>query len=444
MLIRMPDKVRDKELPLNRAIISDIILWVILSLVLAFGVYYAMFRLPEKRGQHFTLHFKDANEITRGSTVRMMGTEIGYVSNLRIRPDHVEVTIQTYPNALPIPSGATFTILFTGIAGGKSIEIELPDIPRPPVQGKPVYIVEEPIRMKDTTDSTIEITQALQRGAENIADFFGKKKPVEELQYNIRQTHQWMNASVTFTDELDRQILALQNDLAESTRVGIDTLGGLKTRAGNAVSLTAPQRLRPKIFGVFEGMRQYGRLFSAQTQSTVQTVTLSDRLARVNAVNSQLSGWVQKSRTSVEHFPFAQYLDRFDTGYGRFEAFLNRADAMLSRDPTQEIRNFRRSVQGFNRQLESLDTRLQKDPAPKSGPSVPNSGTLQKTQSIAIADRHGRPVTTVQSRWWEQPTAPRQAAPEAEPVKAPSGLRGFVARLGQFFGTVWDALRSLF
>jgi ABC-type transporter Mla subunit MlaD len=358
----------NQKLSLNRAIISDILLWIALTLLVAYGIYFIAVVMPNKRGQTISLHFRDANEISKGSAVRMMGMDIGFVDNLHIRKDHVEIVVQTYPNALEIPSGSTFTILFTGLAGAKSIEVELPDTPQPLVGGKPLYLIEEPIRMKDTLNSQIEVTQALQKGAENIADFFGKKKPVEELQFNIQQTHQASIDAIQNLNGMNQAIRHISQEITENALSAIDTLSGLNRGSRNIVSMTQPEKLRGQVSQVLQTTQKLGRLFRAEATTTIQTITLQERLAQFNQINSQVSNRMQSLQQRVKDFPLTEWLQRIDTYQGGFADFVNKAHAFFATDRLPALKHARQSIQAFNCQLEALNTRIdarQKQPPKK-------------------------------------------------------------------------------
>src|SRR5690606_815238 len=133
---------------------------------------------------------------------------------IQLKEDHVEVTVQTDPDALKIPSGAVFTILFTGLGGAKSIEVSLPPQPVSEVGGKPVYRVQEPISIRDTLNASLDSVQALQKGSENISDFFGKRKPVEELQFNIRQAHEMSGVAARNTAALNHGLEDLRQNVS--------------------------------------------------------------------------------------------------------------------------------------------------------------------------------------------------------------------------------------
>src|SRR5690242_9724614 len=82
--------------------LSDWVLWVILAAVIGTGFYVFAIYAPKQKQQEITVSFRDANEISKGSIVRMMGSEIGFVKNVKLKPDRVDVTIETYPEMVEI------------------------------------------------------------------------------------------------------------------------------------------------------------------------------------------------------------------------------------------------------------------------------------------------------------------------------------------------------
>jgi hypothetical protein len=229
----------------DKAIISDIALWLALALVLAGTAWWLAVELPARRGQRITLHFQDASAIIVGSPVRMMGLEIGHVADLKVRRDHVDVTLQTNPDAPLIPPGTSFTILFTGLGGSESIEASLPDSllpPSLPIGVSAPYRVEEPIRLHQVLQSSVDTTRALQQGAENIADFFGKKKTVEELQFNIWQVHDWSDESFYFIAGVETGLGAAQEAIRRNARDRFATADALNRQLCRAVRVTGRPR----------------------------------------------------------------------------------------------------------------------------------------------------------------------------------------------------------
>jgi len=183
--------------PKSPAFWSDFLLWgTLLGLVVWAGTW-TYHRWNTEHRETLVLDFKDANEMTVGANVRLMGTDIGYVDGIQLKGDRVDVKIKTDRHTVPIPSGARATILFTGLGGAKSIEIDPPQTTDPfntnnlpgrvHVSTKGI-IVEEPIRQKDNMQYMIDIAESLRDGANNFSRIFGNTDQTEELSANIRQT----------------------------------------------------------------------------------------------------------------------------------------------------------------------------------------------------------------------------------------------------------------
>jgi ABC-type transporter Mla subunit MlaD len=364
-------RLKSRKLPLNRAIISDILLWLALALLLAYGIYYFAIALPAQRGQVITLHFHNANEISKGSPVRMMGTDIGFVSDLKIHNDYVAITVQTNPGMLPIPSGSKFNILFTGLAGAKSVEVVPPATPQPTVNGQPVYLVEEPIRMRDTLNASIDVTQALQKGAENITDFFGKKKPVEELQFNIHQAHQISVTANRNTRLLNGAILSLRNDVHTNVQPSLDTIQQLTPGVAKAISITNPTTSRPEFQRFLQNLLRLSHYLENPKNVMLSPVVLEQRLNQYNQLNANLSTGMTQFHQRVNHAPITQWLNTIDAQSDRVSSTINRAATLTNRDYAPTLRNARGQIQNLNQQLEKMNAKLTPPAGSTNPPPTP-------------------------------------------------------------------------
>lgn len=196
-------------------LVTDGMLWVSLLMITGIIIYITIIYPQQAKQQTIALAFRNANEISRGAQVKMMGSEIGYVDSIRIRHDRVNIIIKTNPGGITVPPGSTFTINFTGLAGAKSIEVIPPDKEtsgRENPQGH--YFIEEPIRLKDAMKYQTDLAEGLKKGAENFADFFGKKQPIEELQHNIRVADREMVHANKTLDNANSNIKTMDTKIA--------------------------------------------------------------------------------------------------------------------------------------------------------------------------------------------------------------------------------------
>jgi ABC-type transporter Mla subunit MlaD len=368
------------KLPLSKAIISDILLWMALVLALATITYLFAVRIPEQRGQTIVLHFKDANEIIKGSSVQMLGTEIGYVSYIQILQDHVDVTVQTYPHAVPIPAGATFTILFTGLGGSKSIEVSLPADPAHAEARKLPYQVEEPIRMQQLLDANIKVTQSLQEGAENITDFFGKKKPIEEVQVNVHQTQRWSERAVPSIQQFNGYMNDGRQQLRDALKNGLTTMNQLNQQATEAISRTQPSKVRSQIVAGLKNIKTVHNLLVAapsQSGNTPAPQTIATFLNGLNLTNSKLSAFLAQTQRFVSTLGFGQRITDVENGQTQITQQLVQTDQWLQAHPLiPAFEHARHAIQGFNQQLLKLIAKVEKrkanTPTPSSTPASPS------------------------------------------------------------------------
>jgi len=244
---------------IDSAIISDIVLWLALAMLGIGVIYYIFAVLPLQRGQQITLQFHDASAIIEGSSVDMMGLEVGHVSHIDLKEGHVDVSIITEPGMPKIPEGTEFTILFTGLGGSESIEATLPNMPTPsaPMSGTQghlpgassgSYMVSEPVRLKQVLDMNITIAKSLEMGSQNITDFFGKKRSsVEALQENTHIVKRWSQQSAKVATDVAQRANTFYQQLDDNTYTGLKTLETINHQVKNVEVSTEPHRLHVRI-----------------------------------------------------------------------------------------------------------------------------------------------------------------------------------------------------
>lgn len=111
---------------MKKPIVIELLIWiVILSILCASGifVYHKFFVEPNV----YVIQFKDIDGITKGSPVRFMGINIGYVRNLKNKNKHINAQIIITKKDLKIPDGTIARVEFYGLGGSKSIELMPPD-----------------------------------------------------------------------------------------------------------------------------------------------------------------------------------------------------------------------------------------------------------------------------------------------------------------------------
>lgn len=110
----------------KRAILIEILIWSILLAIIfsiALFSYSKIFVEPNV----YTIQFKDIDGITKGSPVRFMGINVGYVRSLKSKDKHVNVQILVTQKDMKIPNGTIARVEFYGLGASKSIELMPPD-----------------------------------------------------------------------------------------------------------------------------------------------------------------------------------------------------------------------------------------------------------------------------------------------------------------------------
>ncbi len=111
---------------MKKPILVEIIIWTIILcaiFLVAIFSYSKMFVEPNV----YNIEFKDIDGITKGSPVRFMGINIGYVRSLKSKDKHINVQILVTKKDMKIPNGTVAKVEFFGLGGSKSVELMPPD-----------------------------------------------------------------------------------------------------------------------------------------------------------------------------------------------------------------------------------------------------------------------------------------------------------------------------
>lgn len=124
----------------------ELFLWAILIFALILGFTYS-FATADQKNSSYYMFFKDVDGLTKGSPVRMMGYQIGYVRDVKVFEDNIFVSFLVMEKNINIPNGSTARVEFYGLGGSKSLEIE-PSTKNYPDNSE-VLITKSPYRIAD-------------------------------------------------------------------------------------------------------------------------------------------------------------------------------------------------------------------------------------------------------------------------------------------------------
>ena len=106
----------------KRAIIIEILIWIFALVVLIGGAVLVYYQTQIKPNL-YTIQFKDIDGITKGSPVRFLGINVGYVRKLTSADKAIMVQILITKKDMVIPKGTRARVEFYGLGGSKSIEL---------------------------------------------------------------------------------------------------------------------------------------------------------------------------------------------------------------------------------------------------------------------------------------------------------------------------------
>ena len=107
---------------MNKPILIEITIWfLVLTAIFCAGIFgYSKIFLESNT---YNIEFKDIDGITKGSPVRFMGINVGYVRKLKPKDKHINVQIVITKKNMKIPNGTVARVEFYGLGGSKSIEL---------------------------------------------------------------------------------------------------------------------------------------------------------------------------------------------------------------------------------------------------------------------------------------------------------------------------------
>lgn len=167
---------------MKKPIIIEIIIWtIILTIIFSIAIfsYSKTFIEPNV----YVIEFKDIDGITKGSPVRFMGINVGYVRKLKSKDKHINVQILITKKDMKIPNGTVARVEFYGLGGSKSIEL------MPPDGSCDVGILTgDTIRLNDVAHEAVglvEIIEMIERYVKNINEksvqkFLGEMKNLKD------------------------------------------------------------------------------------------------------------------------------------------------------------------------------------------------------------------------------------------------------------------------
>ncbi|MCD8025265.1 MAG: MlaD family protein [Candidatus Gastranaerophilales bacterium] len=139
---------------LKSRITEIIVLFLLASMliVLALAFNHYMFVKPNT----YNIIFKDIDSIVKGSPVRFMGINSGYVAKLRRKDGYIICKIRITKKGVKIPNLTRAKVAFNGLGGSKSIELMPPVDENSDLRG---IVADDALRISDLGGMVRAITE---------------------------------------------------------------------------------------------------------------------------------------------------------------------------------------------------------------------------------------------------------------------------------------------
>lgn len=301
-------------------IISELLLWGVLLIGVVWGwLAWEDYRnsQPARQtgGQTITLYFKDVSQLGPGSTVHFMGSDVGYVDQVRIRNGQVEVQVKTYPDAVRIPTGSRFTVEFNGLAGAKSLEALPPDSPESAGPNAP-YIVENPTRLRDVFHTSSIMAKALQATSDNISLFLGNPEDLRAITLRLANINESLHIQTEHFQEAEKTLHGLSDEFHGRISQTLKVLQAIQNPIARFDRMSRSQTFRARAVANVYGL---DNLFRQGNQAVRQVI----------ASDEQVLQWQQRIRDFQASA--CQAVPPFLNGWQRFNVCLVSWDQSLMR-----------------------------------------------------------------------------------------------------------------
>ncbi len=179
------------------SLIIEAALWFLVIFSLIMGMFlYNHIKLKQKHSYH--VFFSDTNGIRNGSPVKIMGNEIGYVSNVKvINNDEIFISFVLTNPKISIPAGTIANIESTGLVGSRSLELYPPT---KPAKIDELLLPTNPERVQGAFENSARIAQILYNASSNV----NKSLDINKIPVMKKLVHNSYQQSVAMPEQIDK------------------------------------------------------------------------------------------------------------------------------------------------------------------------------------------------------------------------------------------------
>ncbi len=193
--------------------IIEVLIWLLI--LASVSSIFIITKYNEKKMHTYQIFLPDVDGLIKGSPVKYMGIQIGYVNQVNIVEDKVFLNFVVTEKNIKLPHGVIATVEFLGLGGSKSLELY------PPLKGetsKKLIVEQPPKRIGDSLDLLYKMFMQIGEITYSISHFMGEleviKPQAEQIEKNNYKfaeklfdvTNSWFDNSQKRVDNLNKKI----------------------------------------------------------------------------------------------------------------------------------------------------------------------------------------------------------------------------------------------
>ena len=177
----------------------EFIIWLIILCFIVIGVRIHRYK-DTKKLVTYQIFLPDVDGLIKGSPVKLMGVQIGYIDKIKIVANEVYLKLVITDKNTVLPKGAVATVEFNGMGGSKSLEI-YPPTSQSIASGK-IIAVQNPVRLNDSLALLGDMYNKLDSIILRMS-FFAKETGVIDIKNGIDMNG--IENNVDMTDKIIKQ-----------------------------------------------------------------------------------------------------------------------------------------------------------------------------------------------------------------------------------------------
>lgn len=183
--------------------IVELIVWILILTAIS-STFIILKNTYKSKLNTYQIFLPDVDGLIKGSPVKLMGVQVGYVNQIDIVENSVYVKFVITKPGLKIPYGSVATVEFLGLGGSKSLELYAPEKAQKIINEK--YIIAQPPKrigdslglLNDMFKQFAEITYAISNFMNNVGIIKSENKKFPTLKNGenfIERANIWIDGT---------------------------------------------------------------------------------------------------------------------------------------------------------------------------------------------------------------------------------------------------------